>query len=161
MAIPKLLGVLTKGACMDIPLAVTEGLRATPKLHGEAVKDHDPVTDWKSGLKVASKDFVSGAGTGLADLVVQPYNGAKEHGARGFATGVAKGALGTVTKTSSAVLGLYAHSAHGVWRSVHEASHPKMKRDVLNAHRMHSSYAAESSECQTSASAIIETFDKL
>lgn len=46
---------LFKGSMVDMPLAVTEGLRATPKLYGESVPDHDPITDWKSGAKVAGK----------------------------------------------------------------------------------------------------------
>ena len=46
---------LFKGTMVDMPLAVTEGLRATPKLYGESVPDHEPITDWKSGAKVAGK----------------------------------------------------------------------------------------------------------
>lgn len=46
---------LFKGTMIDVPLAVTEGLRATPKLYGESVPDHEPITDWKSGARVAGK----------------------------------------------------------------------------------------------------------
>ena len=45
---------------------------------------------------------------GLADLVVQPYKGAKESGALGFAKGVGRGALGTVFKTGAGMR--YTHS---------------------------------------------------
>ena len=38
---------------------------------------------------------------GLADLVVQPYKGAKESGALGFAKGLGRGALGTFFKTGA------------------------------------------------------------
>lgn len=46
---------LFKGTMIDVPLAITEGLRATPKLYGDSVPDHEPITDWKSGAKVAGK----------------------------------------------------------------------------------------------------------
>lgn len=46
---------LFKGTMVDLPMAVTEGLNATPKLYGEKVVDHGVVSDWKSGAKVAGK----------------------------------------------------------------------------------------------------------
>jgi hypothetical protein len=46
---------LFKGTMVDIPLAVAEGMRAAPKLYGEEVQDHENVTDWKSGARVAGK----------------------------------------------------------------------------------------------------------
>lgn len=46
---------VTKGALVDVPLALAEGLRNTPKLLGEEVRDHGKVTDWKSGGTVAAK----------------------------------------------------------------------------------------------------------
>ena len=55
MTIPKLYGVMLKGFVVDAPLAFAEGLRATPRLYGEQVKDHEPITDIVSGFKVAGK----------------------------------------------------------------------------------------------------------
>ena len=55
MSIPKLYGVLLKGFIVDSPLAITEGLRATPRLYGEKVEDHEPITGLASGLRVAGK----------------------------------------------------------------------------------------------------------
>ena len=101
MSIPRLFGVLLKGFIMDAPLAIAEGLRATPKLYGEAVKDHDPVTDWKSGFAVAGKDSSTLISTGLVDIFVQPCKGAKEDGVVGFAAGIGKGMSGTFTKTGA------------------------------------------------------------
>lgn len=54
-SIGKFTSSLYKGTMIDLPLAVTEGLRATPKLYGEHVPDHEPITDWKSGAVVAGK----------------------------------------------------------------------------------------------------------
>lgn len=46
---------VVKGTLVDMPLALAEGLRNTPALYGEKVRDHGPVTDWKSGGVVAAK----------------------------------------------------------------------------------------------------------
>lgn len=46
---------ITKGALVDLPLALADGFRQAPGLVGDEVKDHGPVTDWKSGGIVAAK----------------------------------------------------------------------------------------------------------
>lgn len=48
-------GVVAKGTLVDFPLAMAEGLRNTPKLMGDEVRDHGRVTDAKSGGVVAAK----------------------------------------------------------------------------------------------------------
>lgn len=48
-------GAVTKGMLVDVPLALTEGLRNTPRLYGDHVEDHGKVKDWKSGGVVAAK----------------------------------------------------------------------------------------------------------
>ena len=55
LTIPKLYGAMLKGFVITAPLAITEGLRATPRLYGESVKDHEPITDIVSGFRVAGK----------------------------------------------------------------------------------------------------------
>lgn len=159
--IPKLAGVFTKGGMVDLPLALTEGLRATPKLYGENVKDHDPITNFSSGVKVAGKGFAKGLGTGLVDVFVQPYKGARDDGAKGFAAGIGKGLLGTLTKTSYAVSGLYAYPALGAWRSIHAASHSKTKKGIMSAHRIHNIYSSRQEASQTDEAAIVKAFDEL
>lgn len=47
----------TKGMLVDIPLAITEGLKSVPQLYGGNVCNHGPVTDAKSGMVVAGKPF--------------------------------------------------------------------------------------------------------
>ena len=44
-----------KGGMVDIPLALAEGFRNTPRLWGEKVKEQRPITGWKSGSAVAGK----------------------------------------------------------------------------------------------------------
>jgi hypothetical protein len=46
---------VAKGALVDVPLALAEGLKNTPRLYGETVEDHGTVKDWKSGGVVAAK----------------------------------------------------------------------------------------------------------
>ncbi len=104
MSIPKLPGTFVKGFLVDVPVAVTEGFRNTPKLWGEKVPDHAPVTDWKSGVAVAGTTFVHQLAGGLTDIMVQPVKGAVKEGAIGFGKGVGKGALQTFTKSGAGTL---------------------------------------------------------
>lgn len=46
---------VVKGTLVDVPLALTEGLKQTSKLIGDDVRDHGKVSDWKSGGTVAAK----------------------------------------------------------------------------------------------------------
>lgn len=101
MSIPKLPGTFFKGLMVDVPVAMTEGFRNTPKLWGEKVPDHAPVTDWKSGVAVASTTFVHQLAGGLTDFLVLPVKGARREGAVGFGKGVGKGALQTFTKSGA------------------------------------------------------------
>lgn len=86
---------------VDVPLAVTDGLRNVPKLYGEKVEQRKPINDWKSGTIEGGKHFVVGLSEGFADLFVQPYKGGRDGGAAGAALGVGKGVLNMATKTAS------------------------------------------------------------
>ncbi|KAM0635950.1 hypothetical protein ACHAPW_000985 [Verticillium nonalfalfae] len=92
---------LVKGTLVDVPLALTEGLKAVPRLYGDSVTDHGPVTDWKSGGVVAAKNFGSGFYAGITGVVTKPLEGAKKEGAFGFFKGVGKGSMGLVTRPGS------------------------------------------------------------
>ncbi|KAJ7040782.1 hypothetical protein C8F04DRAFT_1082130 [Mycena alexandri] len=46
-----------RGGLVDIPVALTDGLRSVPKIYGEEVKDYGEVKDWKTGLLVGAKTF--------------------------------------------------------------------------------------------------------
>lgn len=94
-------GVGVRGLLADVPVAVTEGLRNTPKLYGQKVPDHAPVTDWKSGITVASTNFAQQMAEGLSDLIVQPAQGLVKDGAIGFGKGLARGAVQTLTKPAA------------------------------------------------------------
>ncbi|KAH8707657.1 hypothetical protein GQ44DRAFT_816275 [Phaeosphaeriaceae sp. PMI808] len=109
---------LSKGTLVGIPLALTEGLRNAPKLYGDQVKDHGRVKDWKSGGIVAAKNFGSGFYEGVTDIVSKPYAGAKKEGTISFMKGVGKGPMNMVTKPGSAMFGLFAYPAQGIYKSM-------------------------------------------
>lgn len=72
-----------KSIFVDVPLAVTDGLHAVPKLYGSEVKERDRITDMKSGTIVTGKSFVLGVSRGLKSLIMEPYKGGKKEGALG------------------------------------------------------------------------------
>jgi hypothetical protein len=111
-------GRLFQGAIVDIPLAVTEGLRSVPKLYGEEVQSHGEVTDAVSGFTVGGKNFVQGMADGLSGMYLKPMQGLKEEGALGFAKGTGKGVLGLAAKTSSAAIGIVAYPGQGITKSI-------------------------------------------
>ncbi|KAF6828791.1 Sterol 3-beta-glucosyltransferase UGT80B1-like protein 5 [Colletotrichum plurivorum] len=126
----KLAGNAAKGLLVDIPLAVTEGLRAVPNLYGEPVKKHDAVEDFRSGVSVAGKTFCQDMKGGLTDIFVHTYTGKKEHGAVGAAKGLGKGVVSLVTKSTAATFGLVTYPAQGIYRSIWSATNDKTRRSI-------------------------------
>ncbi|KAL4791293.1 hypothetical protein BDV19DRAFT_401486 [Aspergillus venezuelensis] len=55
-SVGKAVGYWYKGMLVDMPLAVSEGLRSMPQLYGEEVSDHGPIRGWKSGMAFAGKN---------------------------------------------------------------------------------------------------------
>ncbi|KAK6227544.1 sterol glucosyltransferase [Colletotrichum tabaci] len=125
---------------LDVPLAVTEGLRAAPKLYGEKVEDHAPIKDWKSGAMVGGKNFVTGVGGGFTDLFYQPYKGGRDGGAAGAAMGVGKGVMNMVTKTASGTLGIVAYPVQGAYQSIRTAVKSKTRNGIAAARREEGEY---------------------
>lgn len=121
-----------KGMLVDIPLALTEGLRAVPKHFGTEVRTHGPVTDAKSGAVVASKTFVWGFVDGLSDLVMQPVKGASEEGAIGAAKGLGKGAVSLVAKSGAGMFGLFAYPSAGIAKSLRSAVYSGTRKTIAN-----------------------------
>lgn len=114
---------LTKGALVDIPLALADGLKNTQRLMGEEVRDVGKVTDWRSGSAVAAKNFGFGFYDGITGIITRPIVEAKRGGTLGFFKGVGQGSLGMVTKPGSAMFGLFAYPAQGVYKSAKAALH--------------------------------------
>ncbi|KAM0645103.1 hypothetical protein ACHAQF_001067 [Verticillium nonalfalfae] len=122
-----------KGMVVDIPLALTEGLRAVPGHYGDKPRDNGQVTGFVSGAAVAGKTFAWGFADGLSDLVVQPYKGAKNEGALGAVKGVGKGIVGLTTKSGAGMFGLFAYPSAGIAKSIRSATRGGTKKAIAKA----------------------------
>ncbi|KAH6874369.1 hypothetical protein B0T10DRAFT_498827, partial [Thelonectria olida] len=125
-------GAVTKGALVDLPLALAEGLRKTPQLYGDTTEDPGKVKDWKDGATVAAKNFGLGFYHGVTGVVTKPIEGAKEEGGVGLLKGLGKGSLGLVTKPGSAMFGLLAYPAQGVYKSIKSSRSSSVNRAILD-----------------------------
>ncbi|KAI9163417.1 Sterol 3-beta-glucosyltransferase UGT80B1 [Paramyrothecium foliicola] len=121
-----------QGMMVDIPLAITEGMKSVPRHYGGKVRDHGPVVDAKSGFAVAGKTFAYGFMDGLADLVVQPYKGAAKDGALGALKGFGKGAVSLTTKSGAAMFGVLAYPSAGISKSLRTAVHSGTRKTIAN-----------------------------
>ncbi|KAF4453375.1 sterol glucosyltransferase [Fusarium albosuccineum] len=117
----KLAVASTKGILVDIPVAVTDGLRAVPNLYGEDVRSRGHITGFRSGAVVAGKNFYHGIFEALTDIATYTYHGKREQEAIGAAKGLGKGVLSLVTKTTAATIGLVAYPAQGIQKSIRAA----------------------------------------
>ncbi|KXJ86342.1 UDP-glucose,sterol transferase [Microdochium bolleyi] len=125
-----LAGNATKGLFVDIPLALTEGLRAVPNLYGDQVHKHDVIEGFRSGVSVAGKTFCHDMKGALTDIFVHTYAGKKEKGASGAAKGLGKGVVSLVTKSTAATFGLVSYPAQGIYRSIWAASNADVRRSI-------------------------------
>jgi hypothetical protein len=122
-----------KGMLVDFPLALTEGLKSTPKLFGTKVRDHGPVTDAKSGAAVAGKTFAFGFADGLTDLVMEPIRGGRDDGAVGAVKGVGKGVVSLAVKSGAGMFGLFAYPSAGIAKSLRTAVHGGTRKMLAKA----------------------------
>lgn len=129
-------GRMFQNMVVDMPHAMTEGLRAVPKLYGEDVKSHGEVTDAASGFTVAGKTLVDGWTDGVTGLYTKPMQGAKEGGALGFAAGAGKGIIGFTTKTSSATIGLFTYPMHGISKSIVAPFKSATRKEIMEQRRL-------------------------
>ncbi|KAJ5688317.1 hypothetical protein N7536_010936 [Penicillium majusculum] len=120
-------GTLVRGMTVDMTLAFAEGMRNSPRLYGAEPDNYGTVKDWKSGAVVGGKAFGLGFYNGLTGLVTEPYKGAKDGGALGFCKGAGRGGLGLVSKPGTAMFGLYAYPAQGVYKSIVSGTDRKIK----------------------------------
>ncbi|KAM0331454.1 hypothetical protein ACHAQA_003130 [Verticillium albo-atrum] len=154
----------SKGVMLDLPLAVTEGLRNAPGLYGGEVYNPGAVTDWKSGSVAAGKNFAHGMVEGMGGLVISPIRGARKEGAVGALKGVGVGLLNMGTKFSSGVLGLVALPGHGVYQSVRATIKRDTRRKIKEARRMEGSQVVKPNGrdgMRINEGQILRTFDKI
>ncbi|KAJ5993678.1 hypothetical protein N7451_009402 [Penicillium sp. IBT 35674x] len=151
-----------KGVLVDIPTAAADGFRHVSQVYGDKPKDYGTVTDWKSGAKVGSKNFVGGMTEGITGLIKHPWKGYREDGRQGALRGLAKGAIGLATKGPSAGIGLWAYPSQGIARSIEAKFRGKTRKAVVIA-RLMDGYA-QTIEMQLSEETkqeIVREFDRL
>ena len=104
---------------MDFTHALAKGFHNAPKLYGDdTVRKSDQITDFRSGVRAASKEFGFGLYDGITGLVTQPIRGAKKEGAAGFIKGVGKGIGGVVLKTQAGAFAVPAYTMKGIWKEL-------------------------------------------
>lgn len=135
-----------KGMTVDIPLALTEGLRNIPRFHGEEPRDHGPVTDIKSGFAVAGNGFVWGMTESVSDIVVKPYQGMQQDGAKGAVKGVGKGMSNMVSKSGFAMFGVLIYPSAGIAKSLHASIHSRRRKLIVKARRGEGVWMLESGQ---------------
>ncbi|KAI9806495.1 MAG: hypothetical protein M1833_003682 [Piccolia ochrophora] len=104
---------------MDFTLGLARGFHNAPKLYGDkTVRAPDRVTDFRSGLKTAGKEFGYSMFDGILGLVTHPIQGAKDEGAAGFVKGFGRGIGGVVLKPSAAVFALPGYTFKGIYKEI-------------------------------------------
>ncbi|KAH8749750.1 UDP-glucose,sterol transferase [Diaporthe sp. PMI_573] len=154
-----------KGMLVDIPLAMTEGLRSVTGHFGTQVRDHGRVTDAKSGAVVAGKTFAWGFVDGLSDLVMEPVRGAGKDGAVGAFKGIGKGAASLVAKSGAGMFGLFAYPSAGIAKSLRSAVYSGTRKTVAKERLVEGQWLmkgqAGDAALDTDAEEIIATFYRL
>ncbi|KAK6350284.1 hypothetical protein TWF696_006516 [Orbilia brochopaga] len=119
---------------LDFSLAVAQGFRNAPLLYGDTtVRKQDKITSMGSGLKVAGKEFALGLYDGIAGLVIQPIQGAKEEGQLGFWKGVGKGVGGLALKPGAALWGLPGYTFKGIYEEIRKHNNSDMSGYIVAA----------------------------
>lgn len=119
---------------MDFTHALAKGFHNAPKLYGdESVRKPDRITDFRSGLRAATKEFGYGMYDGITGLVTQPLSGAKKEGAAGFVKGIGKGIGGIMLKPGAAIFGIPAYTMKGVYKELQQLSGSSVQNYIIAA----------------------------
>ncbi|KAF7197803.1 Sterol 3-beta-glucosyltransferase UGT80B1 [Pseudocercospora fuligena] len=104
---------------LDFTMGLTRGFHNAPKLYGDdTVRKSENVTDLKSGLRAAAKEFGFGMYDGITGLVTQPMKGAAKEGPAGFVKGIGKGIGGIALKPGAAFFGIPGYTMKGVYKEL-------------------------------------------
>ncbi|KIW26068.1 uncharacterized protein PV07_09196 [Cladophialophora immunda] len=100
--------------------ALALGFHNAPRLYGDKTVRPSPqgINGFRTGLRVAGKEFWLGIYDGVTGVVRIPYLEVQEDGLSALPKSVARGIGGLVLKPVSGVLGLGAYTAKGVHNSV-------------------------------------------
>ncbi|KAF4548462.1 Sterol 3-beta-glucosyltransferase-like protein 4 [Elsinoe fawcettii] len=104
---------------MDFSHALARGFHNAPRLYGDdTVRKQDKITDFKSGVRAAGKEFGFGMYDGITGIFTQPLQGAKKEGAAGFIKGIGKGIGGIILKPQAAAFGIPGYMMKGVYKEL-------------------------------------------
>ena len=110
---------------MDLSLAIAQGFHNAPRLYGDSTVRTAPcISGIHSGLRAAGSEFTFGVYDGVTGLFLQPYHGAREHGALGFAQGIGKGFGGFVLKYLGAIISPFAYTMKGFHKELTKGRQP-------------------------------------
>ena len=119
---------------MDFTMGLTKGFHNAPKLYGDdTVRKPDKITDFRSGLKAAGKEFGFGLYDGITGLVTQPVRGAQKEGAAGFIKGVGKGLGGIYLKPGAAIFGVAAYPMMGIYKEMQKQFGSSVQNYIIAA----------------------------
>lgn len=153
---------IANGVLVEIPVAVTEGMRAVPELWSESRPPHAHVCDWRSGMEVGGSSFYQGVYGAATGIFVRTYHAKKLEGSTGVAKGLGQGAVGFATKTTAAVTGLVAYPAQGISRSIRSAVKSHARRKIMEARWDMGKWLVEHDQSwENDYRAILEDFDGL
>lgn len=146
---------------MDFTYALAKGFRNAPKLYGDdTVRKSEPVTDFKSGLKAAGKEFGYGMYDGITGLVTQPMALAKKEGAAGFLKGVGMGIGGIVLKPGAAFWSIPGYTMKGIYKEL-QAFNGSSVQNYIIAARTSQGYADWHASSPQERADIIERWTSL
>jgi UDP:flavonoid glycosyltransferase YjiC (YdhE family) len=134
-----------KGMTVDIPLAMTEGLRNIPRLYGERPQHDGSVTGIKSGFALGGTGFALGMVEAVTDLVVKPYEGIKKDGAKGAVSGISKGVANMTSKAGCAMFGVVVYPGVGIAKSLRSAVYSRTRKRIAKARHAEGAWLSESS----------------
>ncbi|KAK3111002.1 hypothetical protein LTR53_014143, partial [Teratosphaeriaceae sp. CCFEE 6253] len=119
---------------MDFTMGLAKGFHNAPKLYGdETVRKPDQVTDFRSGIKAATREFGFGMYDGITGLVTQPMRGAAKEGPAGFIKGIGKGIGGIALKPGAAIFGIPGYTMKGVYKEMQKRFGSSVQNYIIAA----------------------------
>lgn len=119
---------------LDFTMGLAKGFHNAPKLYGDdTVRKSENVTDFKSGVRAATKEFGFGLYDGITGLVTQPVKGAAKEGPAGFVKGIGKGIGGIVLKPGAAFFGIPGHTMKGVYKEMQKLFGSSVQNYIIAA----------------------------
>lgn len=119
---------------MDFTDSLARGFHNAPKLYGDdTVRKSEKITDFRSGVMAASKEFGLGMFDGITGLVTQPMKGMQKEGAAGFIKGIGKGVGGIVLKPGAAIFGIPGYTMKGVYKEMLNALGSSVQNYIIAA----------------------------